>query len=156
MFRSKRIVGKKYSVVDYKAYTFYRDQAKHRNKKHVKDFVDHGRIINKIYQKVADSIAEYEGGVYFKEYFYIIPQLYPEKKVVTIPSADGFDYTMNSHTGGRFATILFVNLLPGKKYEFWSMDGAFFKETKSKVSKKLKEFRPKFTFSLRSLLKASR
>ena len=155
MYRSKKLVGKKYKVVDHKAYVYYREKSKHRNKKNVKDFVDHGRIIGSIYKKISNDISEYEGGVFAKRFMYIIPQLYPNKSVATIPSEDGFDYTSNAHTQGRFATILFINLFPGNSYEFWSMDGSFYKDLKSRVSKKFKEFRPKYLFSLNSLLRVS-
>lgn len=152
MYISNKLVGNKHSTTDYKAYQFYRDNANHRS--HVKDFVDHGRILGKIYKKVAESAIEYEGGVYIRRFMYIIPQIYPSKTIATVPGSEGLDVTMNSHTNGRFATLLFVNLL-GKKYEFWSMDNTFYKSVKTRLVNMLKDYRPKYKFSLKSLLRTN-
>lgn len=154
IYRNHKVVGNKELLTDYKSYAFYRDKAKYRNKKNTPNFVAYSGVLNSIYEKVAESIPEYEGGVYANNFFYIIPQALPKKSLTFIPSKDGLKSTLNSHSDGKIYKILFINLLLEKKYQVW--DAMFFNSVKQKVSQKIRDFYVNYKFVLNSIMTTRR
>lgn len=153
ILKNVKIFGKRYSVCDHKAYVYYRDNSKFRNKENTPHFVEYGKIISEIYRKVSEDITEYTHGVYAKNYFYCIPNAYPQKTMFKTGTKEGLKTTMNAHTKGKAYTILFVNLFSNKSYWMWQMDYSFFGKIKKRLVYLLKNERPEYKFSLDTLLK---
>ena len=116
MFNTYKIVGDKVSVIDHKAFQFYLENSKTRDKKKINENRHYAKIISSIYSKVADAVIESEGGVYIDNMFYIIPQPYPKKGFIRITNGKTLKGTMNLHTEGKIYSILFINLFRDKKH----------------------------------------
>ena len=148
MFISYRLVGNKKSVIDKDAYDYYTQNSKKRDKSKINQNRHFAKIINSIYKKVAENAVTYEGGIYAKEMFYIIPQPYPQKLFVRLTDGETLRGTMNLHTDNKIYSIFFVNLFPGTKYKCWDMYNSFFKNIKSRLSEILHGGSAKYIYSL--------
>ena len=153
MLYTKKILGDKVSVLDSKAFKFYLERSKNRNKKRLNQSRHYAKIISNIYEKIAEGALEYEGGVYAKGAFYIIPQPYPKKMFVRITNGRELKGTMNLHTDGKVYGIFFANLFSKKEHQVWDMYNGFFKSFTTKFSKILNEAKVNYIFSLDSILK---
>lgn len=154
IYRNKKLVGNKSIITDYESYAFYRDNSKNRKKENTPNYVAYSGILNKIYDKVAEAIPEYEGGVYANNFFYIVPQALPKKQVAYIPTKNGLKTTLNHHSDGKIYKIIFVNLLLERKFQVW--DAKFFSSVKRKVSEKIKSFTVDYKFVLHSIMTSRR
>ena len=151
MFYNYKVVGKKKSLVDYDFFKFYSENSKHRKAGFLAR--DLATVMSSIYKKVSESIVEYEGGVYAREMFYIIPQPYPDKAFIKVTNGYKFRGTMNLHTEGKIYGLLFVNLFPGYQNKVWDMYNSFHRKLKRTFSKFLKNNKPTYKFSLHSIFK---
>lgn len=154
IYRNTKLVGNKKTLVSQEAYKYYRERAKRRDKEKTNERKHFAKTLNNIYRKVRDQSLEFEGGVYAPSYFYIVPQPYPQKKFVKVLQKGGeYRGTLNIPTKGRVYTLLFVNLLTGKKRKLWDMSGTFFPKIREKMSNRLKEQKVRYLFSLDTLKK---
>jgi len=153
MFNTYKILGDKVSVIDHDAFTFYLQNSKIRNKKRIKENRHYAKMISSIYDKISRAVIEQEGGVFVKNMFYIIPQPYPDKSFVRITDGEKLKGTMNLHTDGKIYSIVFVNLFSNKMYKAWDMSNGFYRSLTKPFSNFLKEFSPKYLFSLHSINK---
>jgi hypothetical protein len=151
MFNTYKIVGDRASVINHDAFSFYKDRAQYRDKKIINENRHYAKIISSIYEKIANDVVQYEGGVYAKGMFYIIPQPYPKKMFIKVTNGKELKGTMNLHTNGKVCSIFFVNLFSKTKYKCWDMYNGFFKSVTKKFSDFLKSDSPKYIFSLDSI-----
>ncbi|MCB1711756.1 MAG: hypothetical protein KDH96_04530 [Candidatus Riesia sp.] len=153
-YRNYKLLGKKEYITSEEAFQFYRKRAKHRDKPTNYEKKHFAKILNAIYGKISDAVVEYEGGVYCPNYFYIVPQPFPNKLLVDIVDSKGnHRSTMNVHTEGLLFSIIFVNLLSAKKHRIWDMTNSYFSGIRQKLTKTLKEYNPSYLFSLDTLRK---
>jgi hypothetical protein len=146
-----RAVEKGECITGKEAYKDYRLNSKIRDPKKFDYYTDYKRITRKIWKRVAQDSVEYEGGVYAKGFFYIVPEVIANIAFATNRFNKNYVDPMRS-TGGDMYTILFVNLFREFKYNFWSMDGLFTQNYKKRASKLFRKIRPKYKFLLDTLL----
>lgn len=70
-------LGSSFSLRDYKAYQYYRDNSKLANLEDIENFVEHGKIVSKFYDLVGQKLTEASGGVFVDGlgYFGIIQEM---------------------------------------------------------------------------------
>lgn len=146
-----KAVEKGRCITGREAYKDYRLTSKIRDPKKFDYYTDYKRITRKIWRRVAQDSVEYEGGVFSKGFFYIVPEVIANIPFATSRFNKNYVDPMRS-TGGDMYTILYVNLFREFKYSFWSIDGLFAQNYKKRASKLFRKIRPKYKFLLDTLL----
>ena len=138
------------SIVGKEAYKDYRLTSKIRDPKKFTYYTDYRRITRKIWSKIADASVNYEGGVYAKDFFYIVPQV-----VANLPFVEvyGGKIKTNSHTEGNIYSPIFCNIFKRFDHLCWSLDGTYTDGYKKKLTDIVNRFVPKYYFMLPILLK---
>lgn len=154
MFKNINLITKSHSATDSDAYDFYKKNAKHRDYKNIRHYTHYSSVIGKIYNKIREGALEYEGGVYIKNFAYIIPQKLPQKVAAVTMENGKKKIKFNSHSDEHVYTLMFVNLVNNIKQRFWTMDGKFSKKFRHMLSEKLKKGDNNYKFSLDTLLKS--
>lgn len=152
-YRGKNtLVGDKVLLTDKKAYEFYKKHQMFRDAKVVDSQKKYAKILNALYKSIRKSAIEYEGGVYDKTYFYIIPQpCFTRQRLSPTKTSEGRDFTMNLHSNGYAYTLLFCNLLQTKTAFFYEISKTFNDKFKSLFSTFMFKHSPKYLFSLSTL-----
>lgn len=138
------------SIVGREAYTDYRLTSKVRDPKKFTYYTDYRRITRKIWNKIAEASIEYEGGVYAKDFFYLIPQVVANMPFI---EAYGGKIKTTSHTDGDIYSPIFCNLFRKFNHSCWSIEGTYVKSYKNKLVDTINRFVPKYYFMLSVLLK---
>ena len=138
------------SIVGKDAYKDYRLTSTVRDPKKFTYYTDYRRITRKIWNKIADASLEYEGGVYAKDFFYMIPQVIDNQPFVELY---GGKIKTNFHTNGDIYSPIFCNLFKRFNHSCRSLDGCYVEGYKSKLKKIIDKFVPKYYFILPILLK---
>jgi len=124
-------IGKSFSIINYAAFKYYRENSKYANKKIVEDYKYHGRIISSFYRKVGDNLVEASGGVFVKKlgYFCIVKDfnkpMYFDFKT--------YQKRLNSFTNGAMYTLLFIPSTSSTVLRPWVFDYNFTKPVKIKL-----------------------
>lgn len=143
-------IHKGISIVGKEAYKDYRLNSKIRDPRKFTYFTDYRRITRKIWNKIASSSMEYEGGVYAKNFFYIVPQIVNNQPFIELYNGK---IKTNSHTNGNIYSPIFCNIFPRFDHLCWSVDGTYTESYKKKFTNIINKFVPKYYFMLPILLK---
>ena len=145
-----RPVHKGVSIVDAEAFKDYREWSKVRDPKNFSYYTDYRKVARKIWEKIADSSIENEGGVYDRNFMYLIPQVIDNRPFVELPNGK---IKTNSHTNGDMYTPIFCNLFKKLNHFCWSLDGCFTDRYKNNLKTKVNKEAPRYFFMLTTLIK---
>lgn len=128
----------KVAINDQRAYKFYKENSKHRNKDNTYTHADYSKIITSFYRKVSRDLVENEGGVFLKNLGYFTILRHPKKQVVKVNYKGGHEF-FNTKTNNYLWTPSFFGFGKGRGLlKFWSMDRTFSSVyVKKKLHKKL-------------------
>ncbi len=132
------------SVIDYKAFKFYRENSKSRNIKNTENYVEHGKILSKYYAKIGEKIVESEAGVFIENLGYFSGIVDTVKQYTSYPKQDSV--MLNRNTSGYKFFLMFVPISRDVLLKEWVADGNFSTKVKKSFSKALKEGK-KFKFN---------
>lgn len=138
------------SIVAKEAHDDYRNTSKVRDPKKFGYYTDYRRITRKIWKKVAEDSVSYEGGVYAKGFFYLVPQVITNTPFIEL--ANGKIKT-NPHTEGDVYSPIFCNLFDRLDHFCWSIEGTYVASYKNKLKTIIDKYAPKYFFMLPLLLK---
>lgn len=138
------------SIVGDDAYRDYRLTSTVRDPKKFKDVRTYRQITRKIWKKIAEDSVMYEGGVYDKDFFYLIPQVISNRPFIELPNGK---IKTNSHTNGDMYTPIFCNLFKSLNHFCWSLDGCYVRTYTKRLNETINKFVPKYYFMLPTLIK---
>lgn len=132
------------SVIDYSAFKFYRENSKKRNPENTPNYVEHGKILSRFYEKIGQRISEHQGGVFIKDLGYfgglinhrVGYRSYPRHQITPL----------NRETSGYRYFLTFVPIAKDGILKEWTADNSFSRKVTSSFSKALKSG-IKFTFN---------
>jgi len=133
-----------FSLRDYPAYQYYRDNSKLANLKDVENYIEHGKIVSKFYELVGEKITEASGGVFIEGlgYFGVIQEM---GKVVAHNLTDG-SVRLNPKTDNKVYNLAFVPIEKENVFKSWVFDYSFSTKVKKGLCNKLKAGK-KYTFN---------
>ena len=124
-------------VTDRDAFTYYRENAKHRDKNFTNNIIVHNKVLNLFYGKIADKLVENVGGVFIKGLGYFGIVMHPKKQLIKVPyNKSGY---ANFKTQNRLFLPMFFGITRGNPLmNFWVMDRTFSRQNvKSRLHKSL-------------------
>ncbi len=124
------------SIIDYQAFKYYRENSKLKGKGNISNYVEHGKIISRFYEKVGEKIVESPGGVFIEGigYFSGIVDMLKSYTAYFKGSIN-----LNRNTSGYKFFLIFIPIAKDNTLREWVADGSFMIKVKSKFSKFLKE-----------------
>ena len=137
-------LGGSFSLRDYKAYQYYRDNSKLANLKDIENFTEHGKIISKFYEIVGEKVASTSGGVFVDGlgYFGVIQEM--DNKSSHNP-VDG-SIKLNPRTDNKIYNLAFVPIEKDNIFKPWVFDYSFSRKVKKLLCDNLKSGK-KYTFN---------
>ena len=137
-------LGSSFSLRDYKAYQYYRDNSKLANLEDVENYIEHGKIISKFYEIVGEKMTESSGGVFVDGlgYFGVIQEMGTKSSHNPI---DG-SIKLNPRTDNKIYNLAFVPIEKDNIFKSWVFDYSFSRKVKKALSVSLKEVK-KYTFN---------
>ena len=137
-------LGSSFSLRDYKAYQYYRDNYKLANLEDVQNYIEHGKIISKFYEIVGEKITSTSGGVFVNGlgYFGIIQEM--DNRSSHNPK-DG-SIKLNPRTDNKIYNIAFVPIDSDNLFKTWVFDYSFSRKVKKALCNNLKAGK-KYTFN---------
>lgn len=137
-------LGSSFSLRDYKAYQYYRDNSKLANLEDVQNYIEHGKIISKFYEIVGEKITSTSGGVFVEGlgYFGIIQEM--DNRSSHNPK-DG-SIKLNPRTDNKIYNIAFVPIDSDNLFKTWVFDYSFSRKVKKALCDNLKAGK-KYTFN---------
>lgn len=137
-------LGSSFSLRDYKAYQYYRDNSKLANLEDVQNYIEHGKIISKFYEIVGEKITSTSGGVFVNGlgYFGIIQEM--DNRSSHNPK-DG-SIKLNPRTDNKIYNIAFVPIDSDNLFKTWVFDYSFSRKVKKALCNNLKAGK-KYTFN---------
>jgi len=129
-------IGTSFSIINYAAFKYYRENSKYADKKIVGDYKKHGKVISAFYKKVGENLAEASGGVFVKNlgYFSIMKDfnkpMYFDFKT--------YQKRLNSFTNGAMYTLSFIPSRTSAILRPWVFDYNFTPKVKGMVKDALK------------------
>ncbi len=137
-------LGSSFSLRDYKAYQYYRDNSKLANLEDIENFVEHGKIVSKFYDLVGQKLTEASGGVFVDGlgYFGIIQEM---GKGVSHNPKDG-SVKLNPRTDNKIYNLAFVPIEKDNIFKPWVFDYSFSRKVKKSLCDNLKAGK-KYTFN---------
>lgn len=135
---------KTFSIIDYKAFSYYIKNNKEENKGKIKNYVEHGKIISALYKIIGEKIVSSEGGVFMEGlgYFGIIQEM----KNRPAKTKSGDKLIFNPKTDGIIYNIAYVPIDKTNTFKVWAFDYSFVQTIKTKLSIALKASK-KYTFN---------
>lgn len=129
-------LGKSFSIIDHKAYQYYKDNSKLANRKDVENYVEHGKIISEFYRIAGEKLTESSGGIFIENlgYFGIIQEM---KKKLMHSREDG-QLKMNPKTDNVIYNIAYVPISKDNIFRPWVFDYTFTTKIKKALCAKLK------------------
>ncbi len=129
-------LGESFSIVDHKAYQYYRDNSKLANRQDVANYVEHGKIISEFYRIAGEKLTEASGGIFLEGlgYFGVIQEM---KKKLVHSREDG-KLRINSKTDNVIYNIAYVPISKDNIFRPWVFDYTFTKKIKKALCEKLK------------------
>lgn len=130
---------KSYSLIDHKAYCFYRDNSELCNRRDVAHYVEYGKLIGEFYKIVGDELVNAKGGVYIKNfgYFGIMRYIKPSKRAL-VRDSEGVPKTKLNILDDWFFTS-FIPISKNNKLRLYSLDLSYFKTFRKKLTEKLRK-----------------
>lgn len=133
------------SMIDHKAYVWYRNNSKLVSRADVADFVEYGKIMTAFYKIVAKEIAETKGGVFIDNFGYFGVLKYLKPSYTTMDFALGERVMV---TGDKF-WLGFVPISKNNKRKLFTFDLSFSKILTKQLSNNLsKGYRYMFNASM--------
>ena len=132
------------SVIDYKAFKFYRENSKKRDINNTKNYVEHGKILSKYYSKIGEKIVESEAGVFIENFGYFSGIVDTIKDYTSYPNQDKI--ILNRNTSGYKFFLIFIPIAKDIILKEWVADGNFSTKIKKSFSEALKKGK-KFKFN---------
>lgn len=129
-------IGGSFSIIDHKAYQYYKENSKLANRQDVANYVEHGKIISEFYKIAGKKLTEADGGIFLKGlgYFGIIQEM---KKKLAHSRQTG-ELKVNSKTDNIIYNIAFVPIDKDNILRPWVFDYAFSDSIKKALCEKLK------------------
>ena len=124
------------SVIDYKAFKFYRENSKLRNPENTPNYVEHGKILSKYFLKINESIIKSEGGVFIEGLGYFSGVIDTQKDYTPFL---GKEILLNRNTSGYKMFLIFIPISKDNILKEWVADASFTKKMKIVFSRALKE-----------------
>ena len=131
------------SVIDYEAFKFYKENSKKRNINNTPNYVEHGKILSKIYEKIGQKISQCPGGVFIENLGYF------SGVVDMVKNFTGYfngSINLNRNTSGYKFFLIFVPIAKDSTLREWVADGSFTGKVKKSFSETLNNG-VKFKFS---------
>ena len=137
-------LGGSFSLRDYKAYQYYRDNSKLANLEDIQNYIEHGKIISKFYEIVGENITSRSGGVFVNGlgYFGVIQEM--DNRSSHNPK-DG-SIKLNPRTDNKIYNIAFVPIETDNIFKTWVFDYSFSRKFKKALCDSLKSGK-KYTFN---------
>lgn len=137
-------LGGSFSLRDYKAYQYYRDNSKLANLEDIQNFTEHGKIISQFYEIVGDKLASTSGGVFVNGlgYFGVIQEM--DNRSSHNP-VDG-SIKLNPRTDNKIYNLAFVPIETDNIFKPWVFDYSFSRRVKKALCDNLKAGK-KYTFN---------
>ena len=136
--------GESFSMIDHKAYVYYRESSELANRELVAHYVEYGKLISEFYEIVSDEIADSKGGVFIENfgYFGLMKHNKPRKIKRNKEGEKVLDLDDNFF-------IAFVPISKNNKRRMYTFDLGFSKKCRNKIKKRLREgYRYLFNASL--------
>lgn len=150
VYRTRKGQLETFSVIDYKAFKHYRENSKFRNEDTTPNYVEHGKILSKFYDKIGQKIVASTGGVFIEGMGYFGAVINP---VIHITSYYGQEKLMiNKSTSGYSYYLAFIPIGTDSILREWVADNSFSSKVRKNFSKSLKEGK-KYSFNFTSFLK---
>ncbi len=137
------------SVIDYQAFKFYRENSKLRNIENTPNYVEHGKILSKYFEKISQKIVSSEGGVFIEGMGYFSGVVDTLKDFTPYL---GKSILLNRNTSGYKFFLIFIPISKDNILREWVADASFSKTTKKFFSKALKEGK-KYNFNTSYFIK---
>jgi hypothetical protein len=130
------VLGESFSIVDHKAYQYYKENSKLANRQDVANYVEHGKIISEFYRIAGEKIVEAKGGIFLEGlgYFGIIQEM---KKKPTHDRQTG-ELKFNPKTDNIIYNIAFVPIDKDNILRPWVFDYSFSRKIKKALCNSLK------------------
>ena len=128
------------SLIDRKAFLYYRSKASKIRKKKVNRIL-FPKIVSAIFQEIANGIVEQKSGVYIKKFGYFAVWMTPTKRKTKIYTNKATEtVTYNLHTNSYiYHPAFFTDIFRGKsKLNYFSMDKSFTRPLKTELCRRLK------------------
>lgn len=132
------------SVIEYKAFKFYRENSKKRDIKNTENYVEHGKILSKFYSKVGERIVSSDAGVFVEGLGYFSGIVDTIKDYTSYPNQNNI--ILNRNTSGYKFFLIFIPIAKDIILKEWVADGNFSAKVKRGFSLALKEGK-KFKFN---------
>lgn len=132
------------SIIDYESFKHYRSSSKYRDVNNTPNYVEHGKILSKFYEKVAEKLTTKSGGVFIEKLGYFSGVVDIHKTYKAYPKQKSIN--LNRATSGYKFYLTFVPISKTKKLMEWTADGSFAPNVKKAFSNALKNG-VKFTYN---------
>jgi hypothetical protein len=138
------VLGSSFSIVDHKAYQYYKENSKLANRKDVANYIEHGKIISEFYRIAGEKLTEASGGIFLEGlgYFGIIQEM--RKKLVHDNKTR--EKKLNLKTDNIIYNIAFVPIDKDNCFRPWVFDYSFSTRVKGQLCKELKSGK-KYSFN---------
>lgn len=138
------------SIIDYDAFKYYRENNKFRKPGNTPNYVEHGKLISKFYDKVGEKLVESSGGVFIEGLGYFGAVIDPK---INITSYFGQDKLMiNKSTSGYSYHLAFIPIAKDNLLREWVADKSFSLKVRKAFSAALKAGK-KYSLNFIPLLK---
>lgn len=138
-----------FSVVDYKAFKYYKDNSKHRNSENTPNYVAHGKIMSLFYKKIGEKMVEGSGGVFIENLGYFGAVIDPVIRLRSYFNQDKL--LVNKSTSGYSYFLTFVPIAKDNVLREWVADGSFSIKVRKAFSQAVK-LGKKYSFNFLSFL----
>lgn len=129
MFKKELSTGKE-------SFKYYREKSKYRTVSNTPREVQHTRLINTFWRKVANRTIENKAGVYIEKFGYFCIGMSMERQLA--PTPDKKDIYINPHTDNYRYYPLFIPDRNTMSFKVFTMDRNFSRKLKKKLQLKLK------------------
>lgn len=137
-------VKNSFSIITYKAYKYYSEKTKRKNKEEIQNYVEHGKIISEIYKILGEKITESQGGVFMDGlgYFGIVQETHKKPAKTILRS----QIKLNPKTGNKIYSIGYVPIEKTNTFKAWVFDYSFVRLIRHNLSVQLKNSK-KYSFN---------
>lgn len=136
-----------FSVIDYNAFKYYRDNNKYRNPDNTANYVAHGKILSKFYEKVGQKMVEGTGGVFIEGLGYFGAVINPKKNIRSYFGQEKL--LINKSTSGYSYSLAFVPISKDNILREYVADNSFSTKVKKAFSQAVKSGK-KYSFNFLS------
>lgn len=139
-----------FSVINYKAFKYYRENNKYRKEENTPNYVEHGKILSKFYEKVGEKLVQSTGGVFIEGMGYFTSVM--NTKLVFTSYFGQDKLLINKSTGGYTYYLTFIPIGKDSILREFVADNSFSTKVKKKFSEALKNGK-KYSFNFTTFLK---